>query len=130
MRYYCRFRIRFFGVYFQSSAFIYINDSAEAIAAGITRMTFICLPYFLCGVLDTVNGALRGIGSSLAPMIISILGVCVFRVVWIYTIFSSIHTPQCLFSSYTISWIATGAVEAIMFFVILKKHMKAQNSKA
>ncbi len=108
---------------------IYINDSAEAIAAGITRMTFICLPYFLCGTLDMINGALRGIGSSLAPMIISIVGVCVFRVAWIYTVFSSIHTPECLFSSYAISWFVTGLIEGIMFFILLKKHISAQNSK-
>lgn len=109
---------------------VYINDSAEAIASGLTRMTFILPLYFLCGVLDTINGALRGIGASLSPMIISILGVCVFRVVWIYTIFNSIPTPQCLFSSYPISWILTGTVEAIIFFIILRKYIKTNNSKA
>lgn len=119
------------GLFFGSLAFIfgrqllsiYITDSPEAIAAGITRMAFLCLPYFLCGILDVINGALRGIGSSLVPMIISILGVCVFRVVWIFTIFDKIHTPECLFSSYTISWILTGVIEAVMFFIILKKHI-------
>ena len=75
---------------------IYITDSAEAISYGMLRLSFVCLPYFLCGLMDVSTGALRGMGASLEPMIISILGVCAFRVGWIATIFQlpAFHTPH------------------------------------
>ncbi len=103
---------------------IYITDSAEAITYGIIRMTFICLPYFLCGLMDVSTGALRGMGASVAPMIISVLGVCGIRITWIYTVFQlpKFHTPQCLYFSYTVSWITTFIIQMITFFFVYKKH--------
>ena len=59
---------------------IYIRDSAEAISYGMIRLGFICIPYFLCGLMDVSTGALRGMGASIAPMIISILGICGLRI--------------------------------------------------
>lgn len=101
---------------------IYITDSAEAISYGIIRMSFICLPYFLCGLMDVSTGALRGMGASLAPMIISILGVCGIRITWIYTIFRlpQFHTPQCLYFSYTVSWTVTFIIQMITFIFIYR----------
>lgn len=101
---------------------VYITDSAEAISYGIIRMSFICLPYFLCGLMDVSTGALRGMGASLAPMIISILGVCGIRITWIYTIFRmpQFHTPQCLYFSYTVSWTVTFIIQMIAFMFIYK----------
>ncbi len=88
---------------------IYITDSPEAISYGMIRMAYICLPYFLCGLMDVSTGALRGLGASFTPMLISVLGVCGFRIGWIYTIFQipRFHTPQCLYFSYTVSWTVT-----------------------
>ncbi len=103
---------------------IYITDSAEAIAHGVTRLAFICLPYALAGIMDVTSGALRGIGSAVAPMLVCIVGVCVFRVAWIYTIFQYFHTPECLFSSYPLSWTLTFLAELIMFFILLKNKEK------
>ena len=102
---------------------IYITDSTEAIGYGMIRMSFILLPYFLCGLMDVATGSLRGMGSSVAPMIISILGVCGLRLLWIFTIFQipQFHTPQCLYFSYTISWSATFLIEFVSFLVLLKK---------
>ena len=102
---------------------IYITDSPEAIAAGQVRMLWICLPYFLGGIMDTLTGCLRGLGKSLLPMLVTILGVCVLRVVWVATIFRlpGFHTPGVLFASYTVSWFVTEVVQFVLFKTSLKK---------
>lgn len=103
---------------------IYITDSAEAIGYGMIRLGYICIPYFLCGLMDASTGALRGMGASLMPMLISVLGVCGLRIGWIYTIFRvpEYHTPQCLFISYAISWAITFAAQLIAFLIVFRKH--------
>lgn len=105
---------------------IFISDSAAAIEYGIIRMTFICLPYFVCGLMDVTTGAIRGMGVSITPMIITILGVCGLRIVWIYTIFQipAYHTLSCLYFSYLVSWIVTFLVELVAFFVIYRRRIK------
>ena len=102
---------------------IYITDSKLAIEYGLLRLAFICFPYFLCGLVEVTTGALRGLGSSLAPMVISILGICGVRLIWIYTIFQieNFHTPQCLFLSYTISWILTFGLQLAAFLILYKR---------
>ncbi len=106
---------------------VYITDSPEAIAYGMTRFAMICLPYFLCGLMDTTTGAIRGMGVSLLPMVITILGVCVFRIGWVLTVFQipEYHTPSCLYFSYTVSWSATFLIELVAFFAIYKKRTKS-----
>ena len=102
---------------------IYITDSAQAIEYGITRMSFVCAPYFLCGLMDVMNGALRGLGSSMEPLIITVLGLCVMRVVWIYTIFRvpAYHTLQCLYVSYPISWAVTLVAQVIGYVLVARR---------
>lgn len=105
---------------------IYITDSAEAISYGMVRLAYLCLPYFLCGLMDVTTGALRGIGASIPPMIISVLGVCGVRIGWIYTIFQlpQFHTPQCLYFSYTVSWVITFLVELCAFLLVYRKQTR------
>ena len=103
---------------------IYITDSPQAIEYGMVRLAFICLPYFLCGLMDVSTGALRGLGASLVPMVISILGVCGLRIFWIYTVFEAHHTPQCLFSSYTVSWVITFLFQMAAFCVVCRRFPK------
>lgn len=102
---------------------IYITDSPEALAYGIIRMGFVCLPDFLCGLMDVTTGALRGLGASFVPMLICVLGVCGFRIGWIYTIFQlpGFHTPECLYISYPISWIITFLCELVAMMTVYKK---------
>lgn len=100
---------------------IYITDSQQAIEYGMVRLGYICLPYFLCGLMDVSTGALRGLGASVIPMIISILGVCGLRIFWIYTIFQVYHTPQCLFFSYTVSWVITFLFQISAFFLVCRR---------
>ena len=105
---------------------IYIGDSQEAIKYGIERIACICTIYFLCGIMDVMTGMLRGIGSSMSPMIITVLGVCGMRIGWIYTVFRipEYHTPVSLYLSYPISWIFTFLVELFVFLAMLKKKQK------
>lgn len=100
---------------------LYIPHSAEAVTWGLLRLAWICFPFFLCGLMDTATGALRGMGVSVAPMIITIVGVCGMRVLWIYTLFKMYHTIECLYLSYTITWALTFAAEFIAFFCVYKK---------
>jgi Na+-driven multidrug efflux pump len=103
---------------------IYITDSQEAIAYGMIRFTYASLPYFLCGLMDVSTGALRGMGASIAPMIISVLGVCGIRIGWILTIFQipQFHTPQCLYISYPVSWTITFLCQLLAFWWVYKRH--------
>lgn len=105
---------------------IYISDSAEAIKYGLIRIMYICIPYFLCGLMDVATGMLRGIGSSLPPMIITVSGVCGFRILWIYKVFSiaKYHSLETLYISYTISWLATFLIELLVFIILLRWHEK------
>lgn len=105
---------------------IYITDSAEAVAYGTIRMAYLCLPYFLCGLMDVSTGALRGMGSSVVPMIISVLGVCGIRIGWIATIFRipQFHSIQSLYISYPVSWTVTFAFQMLAFSVVFRKHTK------
>ena len=102
---------------------IYITDSEAAIGYGVLRLTYICLPYFLAGIMDVASGSIRGLGISLQPMIVTILGVCVFRVVWIYTIFQhpAFHTLDCIYISYPISWTITSIAHIITFLLVMRK---------
>lgn len=109
---------------------IYITDSQQAIEYGMVRLAFICLPYFLCGLMDVSTGALRGLGASVIPMVISILGVCGLRVFWVYTVFRVYHTPQCLFFSYTVSWVITFVFQMAAFFLVCRKFPKEKNPAA
>ena len=110
---------------------IYITDSPAAIEYGIIRMMYICLPYFLCGIMDVTTGLMRGMGVSFAPMLITVLGVCGFRIGWIYTVFllPEYHTLPVLYLSYPISWLATFVVELIVFIMILRRYER-QNAAA
>ncbi len=105
---------------------IYISDSPEAIEWGYIRMVCMCLPYFLGGIMDVTTGLLRGMGQSIFPMFASVFGVCVFRVVWIYTIFQipAYHTPESLWISYIISWTLTFIIQYVVYKVVVSKKIK------
>ena len=99
---------------------LYSSDPA-VIAAGLERMYIVCAPYFLCGMMDVMTGALRGIGYSVLPMVVSLLGACVFRILWVATVFAAVPTMQCLMISYPVSWLMTFLVLVIFFRLIWKR---------
>ena len=96
------------------------------IAAGMERQVIVCAPYFLCGMMDVMTGALRGIGYSLLPMIVSILGACAFRLFWVFTIFAAYPTLPCLMLSYPVSWLLTFSVLLVIFLVLWNKSFVPQ----
>ncbi len=100
-----------------------------AIAYGVRRLLFVCCPYFLCGVMDTLVGCIRGMGRSVLPMIVSLTGACVFRIIWIHTIFAQNRSLDVLYVSYPISWFLTSLVHAICFVIVfsLEKKRFGQN---
>lgn len=110
---------------------IYITDSPEAIQYGLTRFNYIALPYFVCGLMDVSTGSLRGLGASFTPMLLSILGVCGIRIMWIYTVFQipRFHTPEWLYISYLISWLGTFIFQTAAFIIIYKKRVRSYNAK-
>lgn len=105
---------------------IYITDSPEAIEHGMVRLGYVCLLYFLCTPQHITTGVLRGMGASLSPMLISVLGICGFRLAWIYTVFQipQYHTPQCLYLSYVVSWIITFIILLVAFLTVYRKRVK------
>jgi len=112
-------------IYFNGPALlsIYLPNSQEAIAYGMMRMCYVCLPYFLCGIMEVLTGALRGMGSSIVPMVITVLGACVFRILWICIVFQipAFHTPDAVYFSYPVSWILTAAAEYVAFLIVFRR---------
>ena len=80
----------------------------------------------ICQGADVTTGALGGLGASMAPMVISVLGVCGLRIGWVYTIFQipQYHTPQCLYFSYVVSWAVTFIFQFIAFEVVFRRHSR------
>ena len=109
---------------------IYIVDSKDAIEYGLIRMSYICAVYFLCGLMDVSTGALRGMGASTVPMIISVLGVCGIRLLWIWTIFDipKYHTTDCLYISYGVSWVITFLAQFVAFWLVYNQQRKKAES--
>ena len=99
------------------------NRDPEVIRFGLLRMGIILPTYFLCGTMDVMVGQLRGIGYSIMPMIVSLTGACLFRIVWIMTVFAvpGWHTLQVLYLSYPVSWFVTFAVHFLCYHVVVRK---------
>ena len=102
---------------------VYSSDS-DVVAYGLQRMSVICTTYFLCGIMDTVVGALRGIGYSLMPMIVSLIGACGLRILWIFTIFQWHHSLWMLYISYPITWIVTATVHIICYILVRRRQLQ------
>ena len=97
---------------------LYRPGAPEVLAYGSLRMSIIVLTYFLCGVMDVFTGSLRGMGASVTPMLISLVGACGTRVVWIYTVFAATPTLQVLYLCYPVSWLLTICMQIVAFLVI------------
>ena len=85
------------------------SDSPAVIMAGVERLRIICILYFLCGVMEVFIGALRGLGYSVMPMIVSLIGACGLRILWVATIFQipAFHKVTTVYWSYPVSWFLT-----------------------
>ncbi len=106
---------------------IYVSDSQAAIMTGIIRISIINIPHFLCGLMDVINGALRGMGASLSPTLITLTCACGFRIVWIYTVFQKYSTITMLYIIYPITWGISSFFLALLFFGIFFSKKKKYN---
>ncbi len=114
----------FFGNYILR---IYTSD-AEVIKCGLEILSITTVPYFLCGIMDLFPGALRGMGYSAVPMILSVIGTVGMRVLWIYVVFPSNRSLYVLFISYPASWGITIVMQVICYIFVRKKvHGKIKN---
>ena len=104
---------------------IFIKDDPEAIAHGIERLRLTCIPYFLCGLMEVSCGALRSMNHSIISLINSLLGACVFRVIWVYTVFAASPSIHTLFISYPVSWAITAAMHTAGFIIVFIKIKKS-----
>ena len=91
-------------------------------------MNIMCLLYFLCGMMDATANITRGMGKSLVPMIITLVFVCVFRVIWIYTIFETFKTATSVYLSYPITWILAIIGQLIYFAIVYRSLIKQKNA--
>lgn len=103
---------------------IYAPGRDDVIEFGITRMSYVCAPYFLCGIMDVLSGASRGMGKSISTMIITLVSVCGLRILWIYTVFRQFHKLSVLYISYPISWAVCVAAQAVAFVLAYSKIKK------
>ena len=104
---------------------IYTSDDA-VIAAAAIRSRIIAPTYFLCGTMDVMVGVLRGMGVSVMPMIVTLLGVCAFRLLWIFLAYPLNPTLNMLYLSYPISWLITFAVQLVCYLYVKKKRFGAR----
>lgn len=102
------------------------SDSPAVILAGMERMRIVCSFYFLCGIMDVMVGGLRGLGYSVMPMIVSLVGACGVRLLWVATIFQlpEFHSVYTVYCSYPVSWIITIAAHVGCYFWAWKRLQK------
>lgn len=111
------------GAYFFGSELLKIYTSdADVIRCGVEVLAFTTVPYFCCGIMDLLPGALRGMGYSGVPMILSIIGTVGTRIVWIFGLFPAHRSLSFLFISYPVSWILTILMQAVCFCFV-RKHV-------
>ena len=97
------------------------NPDPEVIKWGLIRLKILMTTYFLCGFMDVISGSLRGLGHSVKPTVVTLLGVCFFRIGWVFWIFPLSPTMENLMISYPVSWSLVSAVNGTILFVVCRK---------
>lgn len=126
----CGLLLGLLGFFFGDSLLTIYSSSSAVIAVGVRRLSIICVTYFLCGAMDVMVGALRGIGYSVLPMMISLIGVCGVRVLWIFTVFriERFHTLETVYLSYPITWSISITVLTVSFIIARRRMIKKAKS--
>mgnify|MGYP000755372876 FL=1 len=96
-------------------------NNTEVIDAGMQRLRIMGFSFVMAPFMDCTIAASRGLGKSVVPTIIVVMGSCVFRVIWIYTVFAYFHTIPSLYLLYIFSWTITAVAEGIYFSIVYKK---------
>ncbi len=104
---------------------VYITDSPLALEYGVKRMMVVCLPYFLCGIMEVLTGSLRGLGCSVTPAIIAFLGTCGFRILWAKVLLYAFGGGvEILYLCWPISWLLVDALNTVALLIIKPRAMK------
>ncbi len=106
---------------FRTQLLSLFNPKQEIIEAGLPRVIINASTYVLFGYMQLMVGFMRGLGKGVLPMIISICGICVFRVIWVFTILVKFNNIYCLFISYPVSWLLTSLAQGICFLIVKNK---------
>ncbi len=93
----------------------------QDISYGILRLNYVCKLYFLCGIMEVFVGILRGMGYAVMPMLVSLSGACLLRIIWIMTVFEHYRTLESLYVSYPVTWTVTSLVHAICLIYVFRK---------
>lgn len=113
------------GVYLAGNVLLRIySEDAQVIEYGMLRLSIICTTYFLCGMMDVMSGMMRGLGHSVLAMVVSLVGACGLRIVWIFTIFAMFHRLDVLFLSYPVTWAVTTLAHVLCFLVVSRKQLR------
>lgn len=107
------------------------SDSSVVVDAGLVRLKYIVTLYFLCGMMDVMVGSLRGLGYAVMPMIVSLIGACGLRLIWIATLFRlpKFHTINMVYITYPVTWIITFFAHVICFIIVRKRFPKSDAEK-
>ncbi len=112
------------GIFLQFTSHFFLGiytTEEDVIAIGMERLSVVCTTYFLCGIMDTLVGSLRGLGYAIVPMFISILGICGLRILWMATVCVWYPEPMTLYLSYPVTWIITLSVDVICLLYLYRK---------
>ena len=110
------------GAYFFGPQILKIyTDDPQVIQCGMEIMAYTTIPYFLCGMMDLFPGALRGMGHSAVPMILSVIGTVGMRILWVFGLFPSHRSLRFLFISYPASWTVTILLQVVCFYFVRRK---------
>ena len=107
------------------------EGSLERLAyeAALIRFRWLSAPYFLCGLMEVCTGVLRGLGKSLTSTVISLIGACLLRMVWLWTVFPQSQTLETVFVSYPITWIVTNIVAFTVIQLSLRKILRQKRAR-
>ncbi|MPN36229.1 hypothetical protein SDC9_183738 [bioreactor metagenome] len=100
---------------------VYLPSDPQAVLLGTQRLFIITSLYFFMGFIDVLVGSMRGMGTSLAPMIVVLVGACGLRILWIYTAFAAHRTLEVLYMAYPASWVVTFLIELVFYFLVYRK---------
>lgn len=108
-------------IFFNGPLLKLYGTTGQEIEYGMLRMSVVCKMYYICGIMDVLVGILRGMGYAIMPMIVSLSGACVLRIIWIMTVFEHFRSLRVLYMSYPVTWTITGTVHFICLLYVLKK---------
>ncbi len=106
------------------------TEDKEVIDAGMSRLLIMGCSYFISSLMDCTIAALRGLGKTIIPMILLVLGSCIFRIIWVYTIFGHFKTIESLYLLYPVSWLLTATIVILYFIYIYRKFFIANKNES